>query len=186
MPKLIRSKIEQLIIPSGNHAERDGVAIDKGVVLTQPYLEQYRDEIGGLISYWTAYPDMFLDLIKPVNEGFTLFFFQRILLRAMMRFKRIFWIACRACSKTFITILALFLQCVFFPGTKRFICAPGKSQSAKIAKEKLAEIFAHWPLLRREVVGGDVSDMPGNYGEKICHYPLNCWNTLKITLLQHN
>jgi hypothetical protein len=27
------------------------------------------------------------------------------------------------------------------PGTKRFICAPGKGQSAKIAEEKLIEIY---------------------------------------------
>ena len=51
------------------------------------------------------------------------------------------------------------------PGTKRFICAPFKSQSAQIAKEKLTEIFDRWPLLRREVIGGDISDVPGNYGK---------------------
>jgi hypothetical protein len=60
-----------------------------------------------------------------------------------MRFKRVYIVACRAFSKSFLTILALFLQCVFIPGTKRFICAPGKSQSAQITKEKLGEIFEH-------------------------------------------
>jgi hypothetical protein len=51
------------------------------------------------------------------------------------------------------------------PGTKRFICAPNKNQSAQIAKEKITEIYDKWPLLRREVVGGDISDTPGNFGK---------------------
>ena len=51
------------------------------------------------------------------------------------------------------------------PGTKRFICAPNKNQSAQIAKEKLTEIYDRWPLLRREVIGGDVTDVPGNFGK---------------------
>ena len=49
--------------------------------------------------------------------------------------------------------------------TRRFICAPAKRQGAEIAKEKLTEIFNKWPLLRKEVIGGDVEDTPGNYGK---------------------
>lgn len=72
---------------------------------------------------------------------------------------------CRAFSKSFISILAMFLQCMFIPGTRRFICAPAKKQGAEIAKEKLTEIFSKWPLLRKEVVGGDIEETPGNYGK---------------------
>ena len=43
---------------------------------------------------------------------------------------------CRAFSKTFISILGMYLVCMFRPGSKVFICAPKKEQSAKIAKEK--------------------------------------------------
>ena len=28
-----------------------------------------------IMNYFTAYPDLFLDIIKPVDEGFTLFFY---------------------------------------------------------------------------------------------------------------
>ena len=83
----------------------------------------------------------------------------------MMRFREVYVVACRAFSKSFLTILAIFLQCVFIPGTKRFICAPNKNQSAQIAREKIFEIYSNWPLLRREVVGGDISETPGNYGK---------------------
>ena len=51
------------------------------------------------------------------------------------------------------------------PGTKRFICAPGKGQSAKIAEEKLIEIYEHYPLLKREIVNGVNPDKPGIFGK---------------------
>lgn len=146
-------------------AERENIPLDKGVVLTKDYLEKNVKLIERYMEFFTAYPDLFLDLIKPKDSNFTLFFYQRIILRALMRFKDIYITAPRAFSKSFITILGIFLQCVFIPGTKRFICAPAKNQSAQIAKEKLAEIFERFPLLRREVIGGDLTDMPGNYGK---------------------
>ena len=144
---------------------RDGIEIEKGVVLNEDYLKEHFDEIGEMFSIFTAYPDIYLDLIKPQDSNFELFFYQRITLRAVMRYKDIFITAPRAFSKSFITILGLILQCVFIPGTKRFICAPNKNQSAQIAKEKIVEIYDHWPLLRKEVIGGEISDIPGNFGK---------------------
>lgn len=146
-------------------AEREGIEIEKGVILTNDYLEAHEDELRDLMSFYTAYPDIYLDTIKPADSTFELFFYQRIVLRAIMRYKEVFVTACRAFSKSFITILAIFLQCVFIPGTKRFICAPNKNQSAQIAKEKIYEIYEKWPLLRREVIGGEISDTPGNFGK---------------------
>lgn len=113
--------------------ERDGTPLEKGVVLTEKYLESIEQQLQEVFEYYTAYPDCFLDDIKPEYENFSLFFYQRITLRAIMRFKELFITAPRAFSKSFITILGMFLQCVFMPTTKRFICAPGKAQSAQIA-----------------------------------------------------
>lgn len=144
---------------------RDGVEIEKGVTLTIPYLEENKDQFRNLMDIFTAYPDVFLDIIKPKDSNFELFFYQRITLRALMRYKDVYVTAPRAFSKSFITILGLMLQCIFMPGTKRFICAPNKNQSAQIAKEKIIEIYDRWPLLRKEVVGGDITDTPGNFGK---------------------
>ena len=66
---------------------------------------------------------------------------------------------CRAFSKTFISILALYLECMFRPGVKLFICAPGKNQSAKIAKDKIYEIWDKLPFLKKEIIGD------GNFGK---------------------
>lgn len=144
---------------------RDGIEIEKGVALGTDWMVKNEKQLQSVMEYFTTYPDMFLDFITPTDSGFQLFFYQRIVLRVMMRFKDIYLTAPRAFSKTFITILSLILQCIFLPGTRRFICSPGKSQSASIAKEKIIEIYDRWPLIRREVVGGDISDTPGNFGK---------------------
>ena len=161
----IKPPVEKLIDQNIKVGEREGTTIDKGVILNEYYLEENQGSIGDTMSIFTAYPDVYLDLIKPQDSSFTLFFYQRITLRALMRFKDIYVTAPRAFSKSFITILAMILQCIFIPGTKRFICAPNKTQAAQIAKEKIVEIYDRWPLLRKEVIGGEVSDTPGNFGK---------------------
>ena len=156
---------KELIVDNIRMGIRDGTEVQKGVTLNEDYLEKNFDEIGKMLDIFVAYPDVYLDTIKPDDSNFTLFFYQRITLRALMRYRDIFITAPRAFSKSFIVILGMFLQCCFMPGTKRFICAPNKNQSAQIAKEKLTEIYDRWPLLRREVIGGDVTDVPGNFGK---------------------
>ena len=145
--------------------KREDIPLEKGVVLTEQYLTSIQDLLEKYMNFFTAYPDIFLDLIAPVDAQIKLFPYQRIFLRAVMRFKNVYVTACRAFSKSFITILGMVLQCIFMPRTKRFICAPMKAQAAQIAKEKLTEIFRAWPLLRREVIGGDLTEVPGNYGK---------------------
>lgn len=143
---------------------REGIPLMKGEVLNSDYVIKHQELIQNYLAYFTAYPDRFLDTIALKDSGFSLFFYQRILLRTLMRYRSVYVVAPRAAAKSFITILAMLLQCVFFPGTKRFICAPFQKQGAQIAKEKIGEIFTHFPLLKREVVGWQLKDPPGNYG----------------------
>lgn len=165
MAKKILLPAERLVDSNIKIGQRDGTVIEKGIILNENYLEENLEKIGNVMSIFSAYPDIYLDVIKPQDSSFTLFFYQRITLRALMRFKDVFGTAPRAFSKSFITILAMMLQCIFIPGTKRFICAPNKTQAAQIAKEKIVEIYDRWPLLRKEVVGGEISDTPGNFGK---------------------
>ena len=165
MSKIVAPPIEKLVDSNIKVGAREGTIIEKGVILNEGYLNENKGNIGGIMSIFTAYPDVYLDLIKPQDSSFTLFFYQRITLRALMRFKDIYVTAPRAFSKSFITILAMILQCIFIPGTKRFICAPNKTQAAQIAKEKIVEIYDRWPLLRKEIIGGEISDTPGNFGK---------------------
>ena len=43
------------------HGERDGTVIEKGVVLNEDYLEKHFEEIGNMLSIFSAYPDIFLE-----------------------------------------------------------------------------------------------------------------------------
>lgn len=145
-------------------ATKESIPIEKGVTLSEQFIEKNYSLFTKYASYFTAYPDRFLDLLVPADSGFSLFFYQRIFLRAIMRYRDIYIVAPRGFGKSFLTILGLFVQCIFFPGTKRFITAPVKAQGARIGTEKMAEIFDIFPLLRGEVQKGSRPNMPGTYG----------------------
>ncbi|OBG93878.1 hypothetical protein A9X05_09040 [Mycobacterium sp. E3298] len=102
-------------------------------------------------SYFRAYPDHFLDFISDPESKIKLYFYQRVYLRVMLRYRKVFLTATRGTSKSYLQTLAFVLKCIFYPNTKLFICAPGKEQASKIAAEKLEDIFEHYPLLRNEV-----------------------------------
>ena len=53
------------------------------------YLEEHRELFEKYCNYFSVYPDVFLDLIKPENEEISLFFYQRLILRALMRLRKI-------------------------------------------------------------------------------------------------
>ena len=144
---------------------KNGFEVEKGVILTQQRIEANRKLYEYYANLFTAYPDIFVKLITPSHSSFELFFYQVIFLRACMRYRYHYCTAPRAFSKTFVSILALFLKCIFQPRSKIFIVAPAKSQGAKNAKEKIVEIYQLFPLLRKEIVGGDISDTPGNFGK---------------------
>ena len=134
-----------------NKMIKNGIVVHKGAVLSRNRINNNLALYEIYSTFFSVYPDLFLDLIKPANSAFHFFFYQRIFLRACLRYRYVYTTAPRAFSKSFISILAIYLICIFRPGAKMFICAPGKEQSAKIAKEKLNEIWGIWPLLAKEL-----------------------------------
>lgn len=130
---------------------RDGIPLEKGVVLTPYKLEKNIDLIKKYCWYWSIYPDRLVELFTPVGSKFKLKFFQKIFLRACLRQGRIATIAPRAAGKSFICVLALFLICVFRPKSHVFLCSPGKAQGAKICKTKLAQLLDLIPPLKWEI-----------------------------------
>jgi hypothetical protein len=113
--------------------------------------EQLKDKWREYCSYFRHYPDHFLDFISDPNSKIRLYFYQRVYLRIMMRYRKVFLTATRGTSKSYLQNLAFILKCIFYPKTKLFICAPGKEQATKIVAEKIEDIFDHYPLLRNEV-----------------------------------
>lgn len=129
---------------------REGIELEKGVIITEDFLIKNEDLIADCIEKWSAYPDVYLDTIAT-ESSVKLFPFQRIFLRAAMRYRNIYITAARATSKTFLSILAKYLQCMFVPGHRCFIAAPNKQQAAKISRQKIEEIWRNWPLLVNEL-----------------------------------
>lgn len=159
------SVIQRSISTATQKFYRNGIEVEKGVILTEDRIARNRKLYEYYCGIFTAYPDLFIDMITPSYDNFKLFFYQRIFLRACMRYRYHYCTAPRAFSKTFVSVLALMLKCIFCPRSKVFIVAPAKSQAAKNAKEKIVEIYQHFPIIRKEVVGGDISDTPGNFGK---------------------
>ena len=49
---------------------REGIEIEKGIVLNEDYLEKNMENLGDMMSIFTAYPDVFLDFITPEDSNF--------------------------------------------------------------------------------------------------------------------
>lgn len=130
---------------------REGIPVEKGVVLTQEFLEQNEKLIGDYCNYFLRNPDLFLDTIKSKECPIKFFYYQRILLRAMMRYRFFFGTFTRGTSKSFIAILSQYLSCIFLPGSKRFLVSQFKKASLDITKAKLEEIWTWFPILKNEL-----------------------------------
>lgn len=102
-------------------------------------------------SYFREYPDKFLDFISHDKPMMQLHYYQRVYLRIMMRYRKVFLTATRGTSKSFLQNLSFVLRCIMYPKTKLFTCAVGKEQAAKITADNLNDIFDFYPLLRNEV-----------------------------------
>jgi hypothetical protein len=102
------------------------------------------------LSLFRSKPDLFLDFIKDPNSPFTLFFYQRIILRVIFRYRITYFVLARGSSKSFLQILALYLKCIFYPRLKLTITSPQKIMSSQIAQQNLEQIWEFFPILKNE------------------------------------
>jgi len=163
---------------------RDGVPIEKGVVLTKEFLDANQELFTSYLNYWLLYPDLFLDAIQPQDDAknFHLFFYQRIALRASMRYRYHYWTATRATSKSFTAYLSAVVRAVLLPGSNIFISSDVKGTVIKIAEAKFNEIWRHWPMLKNEL---QTRESGGQQGEKKSgnYYELRFRNDSMITVV---
>lgn len=102
-------------------------------------------------EYWKSYPDRFIDFIRPDDCPINLHFYQRMFLRILFRYRKVYLTFTRGTAKSWTQILAMYLRAIFYPSTKLFICAPGKEQAAKITKDNVEAIWTFFPILKNEV-----------------------------------
>lgn len=108
------------------------------------------------VAYWREYPDMFIDFLQTGadlerKKELKFYFYQRVFLRATMRYKYVYMVFPRAYSKSFLSVMVLMCRCVLYPGAKLFVTSGGKEQAAGIVKEKVQEICTLVPAFNREI-----------------------------------
>ena len=119
------------------------------------------------IAYFREYPDMFVDFMagkwqaNPPKETLNLFFYQRVFLRAAMRYKYVYAVFPRAYSKSFLSVLILMTRAVLYAGSKLFVTSGGKEQASGILKEKVQEICTLVPGFAREIDWGRGKTLEG-------------------------
>lgn len=164
--------------------ERDGIPVEKGITLTREYLDANQELFTKYLNLWIMYPDLFLDIIQDTNDAknFHLMPFQRIALRASMRYRYHFWTATRATSKSFTAYLCSLVRAVLLPNSSIMIASEVKGTVINIAKDKFAQFFRHWPLLEKELKNSSDS---GEKGVKSStnYYELHFKNGSQITVV---
>ena len=123
---------------------------EERIEAVKPIVRQY-------IAFWREYPDMFIDFLQTGKDGtipdngLKFFFYQRVFLRAAMRYKYVYMVFPRAYSKSFLSVLVLMCRCILYPRCKLFVTSGGKEQAAGIVKEKVNELCTLVPALEREL-----------------------------------
>ena len=163
---------------------RDGIPIEKSVTLTKQFLDNNRELFTKYLNLWILYPDLFLDAIQDSTDAinFHLMPFQRIALRASMRYRYHFWTATRATSKSFTAYLSACVRAVLLPNSNIMIASDVKGTVIKIAEAKFEEIFRHWPLLRKELATR-VDDGKTGIKSSNSYYELIFKNKSRITVV---
>ena len=139
--------LKDILQASNRRKELDSDAIKEEI---HNHLDQYRE----LIAYWRVYPDKLVDYYLSLGNpyNFKFIFYQRLFLRALFRHKYVYATFVRAWSKSFMSVMALMLKAILYPGAKLFTVAGGKQQSAEILSGKVLEICKLIPAMEREII----------------------------------
>ena len=128
----------------------------KKIGLSEERIEAIKPALREYIALWREYPDLFIDFLQDggnpdVEKKLNFYFYQRVFLRAAMRYKYVYMVFPRAYSKSFLSVMVLMCRCVLYPRCKLFITSGGKEQAAGIVKEKVDEICTLVPAFQREL-----------------------------------
>lgn len=124
------------------------------------YAENDPKSLGLLISFFRWYPDYFADVFRDKHAKYGLELPQRLMMRAMTRYKDVYITGVRGLTKTYVLLLTKMIEGVLFPGKKIRYTAPNQKQSAKLASQTFNEISRDYPLLASMwMINSDRSDM---------------------------
>lgn len=119
--------------------------------LSEERLHDQLDNLRLLIAFYRQYPDLLVDFMKGPDSTFEFYFYQRVFLRNVMRHRYVYATFPRAYSKSFLSMMALMLRCILYPGSELFVTTGGKQQAASITIAKIEEICKLIPALGNEI-----------------------------------
>ena len=128
----------------------------KKIGLSEERIRAVLPTIRQYAAFWREYPDLFVDFMvrgnrEPKDGEFRFYFYQRVFLRSVMRYQYVYAVFPRAYSKSFLTVMALMIRCILFPGAHLFVTSGGKEQGASILSSKVQEICRLIPSFEREI-----------------------------------
>lgn len=132
----------------------------KKIGLSEERINAVMPVIRKYTAFWREYPDLFVDFLvrgtrTEQKEGeFKFFFYQRVFLRCVMRYQYVYAVFPRAYSKSFLSVMALMVKCILYPGVHLFVTSGGKEQGASILHDKVNEICDLIPSFKREIDWG--------------------------------
>lgn len=118
--------------------------------MTRTFDDMY-DDWKSYLALFRNYPDLFIDFILPENSTFKLYFYQRMIIRAMFRYRRTFFTLTRGSSKSFTEILGKYIECILYPNIRIMITAPQKQMASQIAQQNIESIWNFMPILKSEL-----------------------------------
>ena len=132
-------------------AQRKKIGLsEERVEAVMPIIRQYT-------AFWREYPDLFVDFMvrgtrtEQKDGEFKFYFYQRVFLRSVMRYQYVYAVFPRAYSKSFLSVMALMIRCILYPGVHWFVTSGGKEQGASILHDKVQEICRLIPSFEREI-----------------------------------
>ena len=132
----------------------------KKIGLSEERINAVMPVIRKYIAFWREYPDIFVDFMvrgtrtEKKDGEFNFYFYQRVFLRSVMRFQYVYAVFPRAYSKSFLSVMALMIRCILYPGAHLFVTSGGKEQGASIHHDKVQEICSLIPSFAREIDWG--------------------------------
>lgn len=107
----------------------------KKIGLSEERIEAIKPALRQYIAFWREYPDLFIDFMQTGGDEtkekkLNFFFYQRVFLRAAMRYKYVYMTFPRAYSKSFLSVMVLMCRCILYPRSKLFVTSGGKERNA--------------------------------------------------------
>lgn len=109
----------------------------KKIGLSEERLRPILPAVRSYIAFWREYPDLFVDFMQTGGDperkkNLNFYFYQRVFLRAAIRYKYVYMVFPRAYSKSFLSVLVLMVRCILYPGAKLFVTSGGKERNSSL------------------------------------------------------